>query len=440
MDLNDILSKTKKKSEQIKIIRKPPSIASTDRPYSVEDFPKEIKKTITNLDKPHLKTDNKLATNRQQTDNKPITKLETNRQQTDNKIKPHLKTDNKPTTEPTTELETNRQQTDNKLVTKTTFSMVVGLQRLCLLFIYKSSKANRNKITEPLTLEHIAHSLKTSVGTIKTTLQRLEKKKYLIRVSFKNGRGGWSIYELPENIFAEIFRMEIDNKLTTNWQQSDNKVAAEPATELATSLSSSSGFNNKTTTTNGIEEPKNLPEGWHGLCIDSLSDIGFTMTHLVQIAQQGRLSAEIIQDSIEAFAFDLKYNQKAKTLKSSPLNYFMGIVRNGQPYAPPSNYESPQDREMRMYLERKQKIEQARAAREEELMKITFNEWDRKQSEEYKQSLLPEDVRYSQFLGSKQAALRSYFAKEIWPQKRRELQSLFKESLLNQKMEPPENA
>ncbi len=434
MDLSEILNKTKKRSEQIKIVRKPPSIASTDRPYSTADASEKNQKTNEPHETTPVETDNKLATNWQQTENKAITEPATNRQQSGNKNSAPKETGNKPTTEPTT----NWQQTDNKVATKTSFSMLVGLQRSCLLFVYQSCKANRSKVTEPLSLEHVAQHLKTSSGAVKTTFQRLEEKYCLIRVSFKNGRGGWSIYELPESIFTEMLRQETDNKLATNWQQTDNKVASEPATSPS---SSSSYINNKTTTTGEAGEDKNLTTEWQALRIDSLSAIGFTTTHLAQIAQQGKLSAGIIQDSIEAFAFDLKYNQKAKTLKGSPLNYFMGIVRNGQPYAPPANYESPQDREMRIYLERKQKIEQARAAREEELMKLAFDEWDREQSEEYKQSVLPEDMRHSRFLGPKQASLRSYFAKEIWPQKRKELQDVFKEeSLLNKKMEPTENA
>ena len=432
MDLNEILNKTKKRSEQIKVVRKPPSIASIDRPYSAADISEATQKTNEINDTFPVETGNKQVTNSKQTENKPITILATNRQQTDSKNNALKETGNKQITKPATDSITKRQQTNNKLITKTSFSMLVGLQRACLLFVYQSCKANRSKVTEPLSLEHIAQHLKTTSGAVKTTLQRLEEKRCLIRVSFKNGRGGWSIYELPEDIHTEMLRQETDNKLTTNWQLTGNKLVSEPTTEPATSFSSSSYINNKTTTTSNVEEVKNLSKEWEAIHIDSLSDIGFTTTHLAQIAQQGKLTPEIIQDSIEAFAYDLKFNQKAKTIKGSPLNFFMGIVRNGKPYAPPGNYESPQDREMRIYLERKQKIEQARAEREEGLMKLAFDEWDREQSEEYKQSLLPENVRNNRLSGPKQATLRAYFAREIWPQKRRELQDFFKEeSLLN---------
>ena len=127
-----------------------------------------------------IENDNKLATNREQSDNKPTTKLATNRQQTGNRsteasgIK--IETANKVTTEPTTLSATKWQQTDSKVATNPVFSSLVGLQRNIILFIYSSCKLARSKSTDALTLEHIAQTLQTSSGSVKTTLQRLEKR------------------------------------------------------------------------------------------------------------------------------------------------------------------------------------------------------------------------------------------------------------------------
>ena len=279
MDLNDILNKTKKKSEQIKIVRTPPSIASTDRPYSEKDLPTN-QEVISNTEN-CLEIRDDAPKNWQQSGNKPTTKVATNRQQTDNKPATNRQQEsgnwqqsgNQTDNRTDNKLATNWQQTDNKLAKKTTFSMLVGLQRLCLFFIYKSCKANRNKMTEPLTLKHIAEALETSTGAVKTTLQRLEEKECLIRVNFKNGRGGWSIYELPESTFTEMLRYETDNKVTTNWQQTDNKVATKLATKLATnSSSSSSNYINITTTTES--SPNELDDTWKQIDITPLENIG----------------------------------------------------------------------------------------------------------------------------------------------------------------------
>ena len=174
----------------------------------------------------------------------------------------------------------------------------------------------------------------------------------------------------------------------------------QPATQPTTALSSSSSsyINNINTTTTG-DEHKNqkayvLSDEWKSINIEPLNSIGFTSTHLAQIASQNLLSAAIVQDSINAFAFDLQENKKGASIKKGdPTNFFMGILRNGKPYAPPSNYESPQDKAMRIYLDRKREAEQSRAAMEKEAFDYAFKDWFSKLSDEEKIRLLPPGTR-----------------------------------------------
>ncbi|MGK5084866.1 hypothetical protein WDW37_16380, partial [Bdellovibrionota bacterium FG-1] len=207
--------------------------------------------------KPVQKTGNKAATNREQTGNKTDNKLATNREQTGDAAYARdltkAETGNKVGTQPATHSATKWQQSENKPATTAAFSGLVGLQRAVLIVVYDACKAARGRVSEPLTLEHLANCLKTSTGSVKTTLQRLESKSCILRVTFKNGRGGWSRYELPEAIFRELLQLETENKLATNWQQTENKVGTQPATQPTTSPSSSSSSIDlqklKTTTT-----------------------------------------------------------------------------------------------------------------------------------------------------------------------------------------------
>ena len=75
-NLEDILKKTKAKSERINFVPKPTSIATTDRPYLLDDesVVKKNEKHRDSSKKEQSKTDNKVVTNRQQSGNKPITK------------------------------------------------------------------------------------------------------------------------------------------------------------------------------------------------------------------------------------------------------------------------------------------------------------------------------------------------------------------------------
>ena len=93
----------------------------------------------------------------------------------------------------------------------------------------------------------------------------------------------------------------------------------------------------------------NLEGEWLEIDIEPLKKVGFTRTHLFQIASQKKLTPQMAQDSIYTFAFDLENNKKHENIKKDPVNYFMEILRSGQPYAPPSNYEAPQDKARRQY-------------------------------------------------------------------------------------------
>jgi hypothetical protein len=347
MNLAEILKKTKAKSERITTTRHPPSIATEDRPYSITDTPnnpleKNLETSpayfieITNEKKlPFIEEiQNKFIKNKQQTDNKPIT----NWQQTDNKLATNQKqkirkegveyknwqqtdnttdntTDNKPTT--------NWQQTNNKLATKTVFSELVGLQRDIIIFICRECKSIRSRTTEALTLEYIAITLKRSTGAIKTTIQRLEKKGCLLRVAFKNGRGGWSKYELPNDMYHDVLRNETDNKLATNWQQTDNKLASQPTTELATSESSSSSINIKKTTTQ-------LEEEWN-FDITPYAKFGFTTSQLKQLISLRIISAADVEQSLIEFNYDF-INNSLPVIKTGNINFLMGLLRSGHSY------------------------------------------------------------------------------------------------------------
>ena len=368
-------------------------------------------------------TQDKVETNSRQTQDKVETKPKLNLRQgkeTPDKVKTELKT----------ELKTNLGQSWDKVETKINFSSLVGLQRNIVLFLYEICKASRDKTTCSLSIEHISSSCKTTKSSAQKTIQRLEKKHILKRSEFKNGRSGWTRYELPEWIYQEILHNETQDKLKTNIGQTWDKLGTEPKTELRTSPSSSSGYNILNTTTTGDpDKPRQgiLSEEWLKIDIGSLSNIGFTMTHLIQIASQNKLTASVVQDSIHAFAFDLQENDKAKSIKVDPINFFMGILRGGKPYAPSSNYESPQDKAMRVYRERMREIEQGRVDSEKEAIGLAFNEWFAKLTDEEKKEFLPELFRNntnSEKLGKSkilESSARNHFEKEIWPDKKKEI-------------------
>ena len=450
MDLQGLLKKTEERSAKIKNTRPAASVAIEDRPYTNDltppPSPAADVRPLTSVPSPTekidsdqapsraeytLKTEHKADTEPVQTGHKEVTKQDTNRTQSGHKkvvpSKASKETEHKADTQADTSADTKRTQSAHKADTNSGFSSLVGLQREVAIFVYRACQYARAQVTDPLTLEHVSTSLKIRIGSVKTTLRRLEEKTILERVEFRTGRGGWSKYRLPEAIFREMLQLETGHKLNTNRAQTAHKADTQPDTQPDTSPSSSSSFldleNSKTTTTG---EPELFDDGrvqlspdWSAVDTSPLAEIGFTQNHLMQLAKYSKLSAAEVESSIEFFAFDLKRNAKAKALNGSPLNFFMGILRKGVPYAPSENYESPADearRRTREIMERKQHERQTEELR---IFELAFSEWRRGLAPNDLIRLVPE---WAQKPGQIQdSALKSHFETNIWPERAQEV-------------------
>jgi predicted transcriptional regulator len=426
MDINSILAKTKKKADKTIITRLPPSIATDDRPYdysSVTFNPhkQEInrKQTVNKLVTNCIQSEDKLDTNRKQTVNKPATnckqtvnKPDGGNEETVNNI--------------VNKLVTNRKQTVNKLVTESfTFYELTGLQKSITNLIYREIKKCRKQVTPPLTLEYIGTIVMAGENTVKTTIQRLVKKGMVIRMSSKNGRGGWSKYSLEETLFLDILQHENEqmflmsneetvNKPVTNRKQTVNKLVTEPITNSP----SSSSYILKTTTTTDPESKKNFSEDGEELTqeddevkVSSLQHIGLSKAHIEQLKNSG-LKNEIIQQSIDAFAFDLEHNGVKEKIKTQPLNYFMGILRGGIPYAFPANYQDQKAVAMKAYLDGVRRVKEERQKLEEEIFEFEFTEWNIRLTEDEVANIIPEK-RYREY-PTRDSFLKDHFKQKVW--------------------------
>jgi len=363
-------------------------------------------------------TDNKQITNSKQTDNKQITaklKQITNSKQTDNQTDNKL--DNKQIT--------NSKQTDNKQITKLNLNQLIGNEREIFYFLFSKCRLSGSQKTPPICLEIIKNELNLkSTNLIKTSLYRLIKKGFLIRCDSKTGRSGWTIFEIPINFYQQSL-IETDNKQITNSKQTDNKQITKQITEQITNYSSSSNSNiyNNTNTTNDNKQKITLPPDWQEIDILPLRDFHFTKEHLTQIYRKSQLTAEMVQESIYAYAFDLKENNKIKQIGSQPINYFMGILVKGMPYAPPDNYESPHDRALRLFIEQKRKVQIKKQALEEEALLFAYTEWQEQLPIEEVKNIIPEFLQKGLVDINKkppfiEAELKSYFKDNIWDQKK----------------------
>jgi hypothetical protein len=317
---------------------------------------------------------------------------------------------------------TNGRQSEDKRETNSPFSSLVGLQRKIILLVYSSSKFSRSRISEPLTLEHIAKILEIRDGSVKKSIQRLKQKGVLKTAEIKIGRAGWAKYEMPDPVFQEILHQETEDKRETIGGQTGDKRGTKWGTKRETSSLSSSSYLdlNKTTTTENAEFEKTSDfisdPVWSQIDLDPLKEIGFNTLHVAQVQKQGLHSPKTLQDSIYAFKFDLNANGRGSKISGEPLNFFMGILRKG-PYAPPQNYESPEDRQLREYLEAKEKLLEKRRENLNRVKELEFEEWLDPLSKSEKETLAP--MGTNEHL--KRSQLRNHFDEHIWEEKKKEI-------------------
>lgn len=257
------------------------------------------------------------------------------------------------------------QDSDKPKTNYTYTSLNFGLQRTIVLFIHDCCKQNRDKVTPPLSIEHIANACSTTKLSAQKTIQRLEKKQLIIRKAYQNGRGGWTQYELPEKIFQEILQIEVSNNLKTNLGHIQDNIRSETRTQPGTNNTSSSSSNNLDTTTT-VDE---LPTEWDEIDLAELTkrNVRFGKHHLQQVYPylKDKYESYDVQESLDAFIYDL--DNKNITIRSSSVGMLLKIFKAGGLYIS-EHYISP---ETKLLLENAERAKQ----RQQQIEEAKYQEW-----------------------------------------------------------------
>jgi predicted transcriptional regulator len=262
-------------------------------------------------------TSSKVVAKYKQTSSKVVAKYEQHNSK-------KFETGSKVVAQPVAEVIAKYKQTGSKLVAKTGFQELTGIQKNLVEIIYQSCRRNGEKISSPTSVDYLSSALQTSAGTIKNAIIRLVRKGVLSKESFKNGRGGWTQYRLLEGTYQDLLQHESDSKVIANYEQTGSKVVAQlVAQPVASSPSSSSYIINTTTTREG--------DGWNLISIpSSLKEIGCGSSQIQQLANLGMLNPLDVQESLEAFAYDLDAGKVRS--QGSKLGFIMGILRKSGKY------------------------------------------------------------------------------------------------------------
>lgn len=154
-----------------------------------------------------------------------------------------------------------------------------------------------------------------------------------------------------------------------------------------------------------------LPEEWKKIDFFQLRIINFSETQLIQLYEGNLNSPDIIQESINHFAFGLENNEKFKAYKE-PLNVLMGVLRKGGAWIEP-NYESPKQKALRDFVEQKKKEKENYDAIIQALAEIEFPSWKKTLSEDNIKLIVPADVLKVNLAPAITAVLRKYYIEKI---------------------------
>lgn len=305
-------------------------------------------------------------------------------------------------------------------------SLLTGSQKKVFLFLLESCCVNGGLISSAINTTELSKLLCVPKDTIKTSIRRLQEKSLIKKTISKQGVGGFLQFKISEE--TKLQGVELQKTDLLNKFKIGSEIGSK--TGLPDTVVNSS-FNINTTTT--------LPEDLKQIDYSALEEIGFNESHIIQIHREHMnkpelsLSAEIIQNSINDLAFDLKHNDVANTFKYSPAVVLTSLLKKGQPYSSktPEKVLTPREESMREYLLAQEKKNSKLLEMEMTAKKVMLQEW---------LDMLPDDELFSfnpdnnvcpkgmpeklhQISRRKKAieSAKEYFDTIIWPKKRKEM-------------------
>ena len=282
-------------------------------------------------------------------------------------------------------------------------SQVIGLQKNLLNFIFNNCVNNGSKESPYYSAGHLAHYLEVSNDSIKSAIRQLRIKGLLEKTNFKDGRGGGTKFLIPDLIYRDLLsesRLKVEQKQVI----SGLKVGLEVGQQVGQSLPSSSSFN--ITTTNYKADALAKIE-----LTETLTSIGFNQGHIEQLLRDSSLTPEEIQNSLNAFAFDLGFEDVKRKVRS-PIGLIMKLLKNGQAYISEKGYESEEDRLYRELIERADKKNEEKKNLKAKLFEVKFEEWLENISDDDKRNMAEPIGEFMGLLHRQE--LKEYFKREVY--------------------------
>jgi len=284
---------------------------------------------------------------------------------------------------------------DYKTAKPEIIARLYGIRKKLMFFFVDLCEARGKLDTGPITAETLIEASGSTYKTIKKVLQIMIEDSLIKRMQGKRGKGGFSVLLISKEIKESVLKYK--------------KIIMPEPSNTKNNISSAERTN---FVTNNLND---LPEVWKEIDLKPLKNIGFSETQLKQLFTKNLNVPEVVQESIYQFAFGLEHNPKTKEYNKegkNPLNVLMGVLRSGGQWTE-NDYETPQQRSLRILLEVRKKRKEQQDIMINELLDIEFPAWERKLDDKKRNEIVPEQLRSSKLSRAMTACLRSYFLKNV---------------------------
>jgi hypothetical protein len=174
---------------------------------------------------------------------------------------------------------------------------------------------------------------------------------------FKDGRGGWTKYEIPQGIYSDLLSAKTRVKVESKLSQTRAKVSTQPEPQPEPLAPYSSSSNNYNINTNTIELPENLRR------------FGISVVNLQNLITSGKTTKEIVENSLTALSFDIEHGKTGNIA-----NILFGVLGTGREYISQKYSESLQE-ELEQELERIRQAEENQKRSVEMKLVASFKEY-----------------------------------------------------------------
>jgi len=277
------------------------------------------------------------------------------------------------------------------------YRTLMGNEKNLLGIIFHECLREGALVTNKIPMSALASKLNTSVGTAKMTTHRLKKKGLIESVEAQRTKNGWTRY----GILKELYQMLQSDASFFNSESS--RITKQVTKEITKAPSSSSGsFQNNTTST------KELPLNWQIVQIpQNLKEIGISIGHINQIINDGFLTPDEVQDSLEAFSYDLE--QGSVNARFGPLRLLLGVLRKQKvPYVSQALIEKER-LQLAEYMRKKQEAESVKKQQAELGLVQKFEEWWEGLSSQQRNEVAPPNNIYKEGSNMQRKVARGIF-------------------------------